>query len=342
MSLFARLFITGCLLALTLAAPAAAQHAQAGFALSAAGFDSYFRYRVTPGGSETGTVRLTNLSGRPLTVLLRAADVTTAATGGLQYGSAPPGGDAQWLTLDRSRVRLAAGGAQSVGFRLRVPTGATPGDHFAGIVALNGHDLRVTRHRPTPRGLQLRFLPRLAIAVQTTIPGPSTYQLQPGNAGIEVTPSATNATLQLRNTGNRLVRATSGNLSLLQGNTPLVHHHVKLDSFVPNTQITLRVPFEGTPAHGTYRLRGTLHPTGANPVHVDQEISFDEPAARELRRETGQQAKSAGIPTVLAGLAGAALLLVIATLAALLRRQQTLSRKYREGGHLSSSSSSFT
>jgi hypothetical protein len=325
MFLLARLFITGCLVALTLAAPAAAQPAQPGFALSAAGFDSYFRYRLTPGGAETGTVRLTNLSGRPLTVLLRAADVTTAATGGLQYGSAPPGGDAQWLTLDRSRVRLDAGGAQGVGFRLRVPAGASPGDHFAGIVALNGHDLRLARRRPAPRGLQLRFLPRLAIAVQTTVPGPSTWQLQAGAASIEVTPSATNATLQLRNTGNRLVRKTSGNLSLLQGNTPLVHHHIKLDSFVPNTQITVRVPFEGIPAQGTYRLRGTLRPTGGEPVHVDQEISFDEPAARELRRETGQQAKSPGIPTLLAGIAGAALLLLTATLAALLRRQRKLS-----------------
>jgi hypothetical protein len=325
MSHIARLLITGCLVALTFAAPAAAQHAQPGFALSAAGFDSYFRYRVTPGGSETGTVRLTNLSGRPLTVLLRAADVTTAATGGLQYGSAPPGGDAQWLTLDRSRVPLAAGGAQSVGFRLRVPASATPGDHFAGIVALNGHDLRVARRRPTPRGLQLRFLPRLAIAVQATIPGGNTWELQAGNASLEVTPSATNATLQLRNTGNRLIRATTGNLSLLQGSTPLVHHHVSLDSFVPNTQITVRVPFEGIPAHGTYRLRGTLRPTGAKPVHVDQEISFDGPAARELRRETGQEATSAGVPTLLAGVTGAALLLLTCTLAALLRRQRRLS-----------------
>jgi hypothetical protein len=324
MSLLARLLITGCV-TLTFAAPAAAQPAEPGFALSAAGFDSYFRYRVEPGGSETGTVRLTNLSARPVTVLLRAADVTTAATGGLQYGSAPPNGDPQWLTLDRSRVRLDAGGAQGVGFQLRVPAGASPGDHFAGIVALNARDVQAARRQPSGRGLQLRFLPRLAIAVQATVPGSSSWELRAGAASIEVTPSATNATLQLRNTGNRLVRATSGNLSLLQGSTPLVHHHVSLDSFVPNTQITVRVPFEGIPAQGTYRLRGTLHPDGAKPVHVDQEISFDDPAARELRRETGQEAKSVGIPTPLAAVVGAALLLLIATLAALLRRQQRLS-----------------
>jgi hypothetical protein len=324
MSPFTRLLITG-FLALTLAAPAAAQPPQPGFALSAVGFDSYFRYDVAPGSSQTGTVQVSNLSERPLTVLLRPADVTTAATGGLQYGTSPPGGDAQWLSLDENRVPLAAGETQSVQFELRVPASASPGDHFAGIVALNAHDAQTARRQPARRGLQLRFLPRLAIAVQTTVPDGDLWELRAGEAGLEVTPSATNATLQLRNTGNRLVHRTAGNLTLLQDSTPLNHHHVNLDSFVPNTQITLRVPFEGTPAHGTYRLRGTLHPTQGKPVHVDQQIDFDQPAADELKRETGQQAKSAGIPTLLAAIVGAALLLLCATLAALLRRQRHLS-----------------
>jgi hypothetical protein len=94
------------------------------------------------------------------------------------------------------------------------------------------------------------------------------------------------------------------------------------------------VPFEGTPAHGTYRLRGTLHPTQGKPVRIDQQIDFDQAAADELKREAGQQAKSAGIPTLLAAIVGATLLLLCATLAALLRRQQQLSHhpSYRARG----------
>ena len=45
--------------------PAAAHPPQPGFALSAVGFDSYFRYDVTPGSSKTGTVQVSNLSERP-------------------------------------------------------------------------------------------------------------------------------------------------------------------------------------------------------------------------------------------------------------------------------------
>lgn len=157
-----------------------------------------------------------------------------------------------------------------------------------------------------------------------TIPGGHTRELRAGSASIEVTPSATNATLQLRNTGNRLVGATSGDLALLQGSTQLRRHYIDLDSFVPNTQITVRIPFEGTPAHGTYHLRGTLRPAGSKPVHVNEEISFDESAARELRRETGRAAKGGGVPAVLAAVVGAAMLLAIVTLAALLRRQRRL------------------
>jgi len=314
------------LIAFGLMAPGsvAAREAQPGFTLGAVGFDSYFHYRVDPDSKERGTVRLINLSRRPLTVVLRAADVTTAATGGLQYGTTPPGADARWLTLDSGRVRLAGGGARSVGFNLHVPATAAPGDHFAGIVALNQRDVRAARRRTPPRGLQLRFLPRLAIAVQATIPGGPTHELRSGNAGIEVTPSATNATLLLRNTGNRLIRATTGQLTLLQDSRVLVRHQVSLDSFVPNTQITLRVPFKGTPARGAYRLRGTLRPIAGRPVRIDEQVSFGESAARELQQETGREAKGSGVPALLVAVLGAALLLLLATLAALLHRQRRL------------------
>jgi len=304
--------------------PAEARAAQPGFAISAVDTDSYFRYRVRAGQPRRGTIRLVNLSRRSLTVLVRAADVTTAATGGLEYGSAPPSGDGRWLKLDRSRVRLPGRGARNVGFRVRVPPTATPGDHFAGIVALNQRDVRTTRRRRSRRRLQLRFLPRLAIAVQATLPGGHARELRPGNAGVEVTPSATNATLLVRNTGDRLINGTSGDLTLLQGATPLVRHRVSLDSFVPDTQITLRVPFKGTPARGTYTLRGTLRPKGGEPVRVDETIRFGDRAVSELHRETGREAKDGSVPVLILTVLGAALLLLVATVAALLRRQRRL------------------
>lgn len=248
--------------------------------------------------------------------------MTTAGGGGLQYGGRDARGDGRWVTLDRRRVDLPAGGSRIVGFRLRVPRGAEAGDHFAGIVVLNERDQRAAKRRASGGSLQLRVLPRLAVAVQTTLAGPSRRELTAGRGSIEITPSATSGALLVRNTGNRLIRATTGDLALLQGDRELARHDVDLDSFVPRTQVTLRVPFEGTPARGDYRLRGVLRPAGGRPVRVDEEFSFGETAARELEKEAGREAKGGGVSAALVAAIGAVLLLVIATLTALLRRER--------------------
>src|SRR6266540_2661715 len=139
--------LAACLLTGLAAAPAVAGQHQPGFAIDAVGFKSYFRYRIDAGKRETGALRLVNRSSRPLSVLLSAVDITTAATGGLQYGTRRTGGDGRWLALARRGVRLPAGGVETVPFRLRVPKRAEPGDHFAGIVAINSADARAARRR---------------------------------------------------------------------------------------------------------------------------------------------------------------------------------------------------
>jgi hypothetical protein len=309
---------------LCLAAPAMARADQPGFAIDAVGFESYFHYRIHEGAERTGVLRVVNRSRAPMVVMLRPADVTTAATGGLEYGTRAAGGDGRWLKLSRRTVRLARGEVENVRFRVRMPRRAEPGDHFAGIVALNRADVRAARRRGGPAGVRLRFLPRLAIAVQATVPGGRGHELTTGAAGISVAPAATEGTLAVRNTGDLLIDRTEGDLALMQGDTLLDRRYLDLGAFVPNTEIKLRVPFEGTPARGDYRLVGTLRPAGGRPVQVNERIHFGDVAARELKRDTGIEARASGIPVPLAIGAGAALLLALTTLAALLRRQRRM------------------
>jgi Bacterial protein of unknown function (DUF916) len=305
-------------------APASLAAGGPGFAIDAKGFESYFRYEVAPGALKRGAVRVVNRTERPTTVFVRTADVTTAAGGGLQYGTETAQANGRWVRLARSRVRLAAGAVETVRFRLRVPDGAEPGDHFAGIVALNRADVRAARRRQDDgRGLALRFLPRLAIAVQATVPGGRTRELTTGQAGIDVAPTATGATLAVRNSGELLVGATSGDLAILQGDTVLARRYLDLGAFVPRTEIRLRVPFEGTPAEGMYRLRGTLRPEGAEPIQVDEEVEFGAEAATQFRRETGREAQASGISPLIVAIGGAAAMLAILALAA---RVRSLSR----------------
>ena len=299
--------------------------AQPGFSISAVGFRSYFRYGLAPGGRARGTVRLVSSSPRAVDVLLQAVDVGTAATGGLDYGASQSRGLDPELQLERRSVRLSPGASVNVGFTAATPRSASPGDRFAGIVALNRAQVRAARRGSRRKGFSLRFLPRLAIAVQVTVPGPASYELQVGNAGIDVTPSSTDLTLLLRNSGNKLIRHTGGRLAISKDGRVLVRHRVDIDAFVPATTVRYRVPLVGSPAEGTYRVKGVLRPERGAPVVVDETVSFGDTAAREFKRETGKEATKSGPSILLIAALVAALALIIALAGALLRARRRLS-----------------
>ena len=295
-----------------------------GFSIDAVGSRPYFRYTLARGRRARGTVRLVSTSRRTVHVLLQATDVGTAATGGLDYGASPSQATDRLLRLSRQGVRLDPGATVDVAFTATAPPSAGPGDRFAGIVALNRDQVRAARRGSRRKGFSLRFLPRLAIAVQVTLPGPATRELKVGNAGIDVTPSSTDITLLLRNTGNKLIKRTGGRLAISQDGRVLVRRRVEISAFVPATTLSYRVPLVGRPAEGTYRVRGILRPQRGAPVTVDETVSFGKTAAGEFKRETGREATRSG-PSVLllAGLA-AALAVVLALVVALVRARRQL------------------
>jgi hypothetical protein len=289
---------TAALLLVALAAPGAAvaQKSDVGFSISAEGFPSFFRYDASAGDEIAGAVVLRSESDRPESVILRAVDVMTAGTGGLDYGAERPSGVGTWIDLEDERLTLPAGGTARVPFTVRVPAEATPGDHLAGLVALNRADERRARPEASGDGFNLRFLPRLAIATWFTVPGPRDPELTLGNVGFDVTPSGAAVTLLLRNTGTSLIERTTGRVKVLQGERLLVSRSIRLDAFVPNTEVTYRLPLRGAPARGEYRVVGTIEPHGAPPIAVDETVRFGEEAATELRDETGQEAKGGTSP----------------------------------------------
>jgi hypothetical protein len=315
------------LLAVALAAPgtAAAQRSEVGFSISAEGAPSFFRYHAPAGARIAGALVLRSESDEPERVVVRAVDVTTAATGGLDYASTRPAGVGAWIRLESDRVMLAPGTTARVPFIARVPADARPGDHLAGIVAINRSDLRRARRRGGDDGFSLRFLPRLAIATWFTVPGPREPALAVGNAGFDVTPSGSAVAVLVRNTGNVLVRRTTGRLRVLQGGRELSSQPVRLDAFVPDTEIRYRVGLRGTPARGEYRVVGTLRPAGAAPIRVDQLLEFGADAADELRAETGQEAQG-GTPPWMWALLGFVALLAAAFGAAWLHARRSSTR----------------
>lgn len=260
-----------------------------GFALVPLGYKSYFILRGAPGRTLRGTLQVVNLTPSAKTILLTAADVSTAASGGLQYGDSAPRGEGRWLQLDTRSVRLSGASSAEVPFTVRVPRGAPAGEHFMGITAV---DRRVLHQPPAKTsGLRLHVIPRLAMTVEVQLPGPGSASLTPGRAEISVAPSGASLALGISNPGSKLISATPGNVSISQGATVLFSQAVDLAAFVPRTSITYHVPWEGTPVEGTYTVRGELHPVGAPASTFERVVTFGAGAIRKYRSQTGRAAK---------------------------------------------------
>lgn len=273
---------------------------QLGYAIIAVGFKSYFVFDTRAGASVRGTLRIQGLTPGAKTIQVSPVDVTTASTGGLQYGDGSPSGEGRWLKLAVRRVRLSGAGSASVPFTVRVPAGARSGDHFVGIIAL---DRRILSRVPNGRGaIRLRLIPRLAMTVQLRLPGPRTSELAVGGAKIEVAPSGASLAFPVSNPGNTLIPASTGDISVTQGGLPLFTRTFDLAAFVPDTRISYRVPWEGRPVEGTYRVKGELQPAGAAAIAFDQTVTFSGNAISTFRRETGRAATaSSGTPGLLIG-----------------------------------------
>jgi hypothetical protein len=299
---FKRQTICGaCVVALAVFAPSAASAASSGpvfgYAISAVGFKSYFVFNTNAGAQAHGTLRLSSLTSGPKTILLSPVDVSTAANGGLEYGDGPARGEGRWLSLSAPIVKLAAGSAD-VPFTVTVPPGVSGGEHFLGIVAL---DRRVVDRPATGRGsIHLRLIPRLAMTVELRLPGVRSSDLQIGGARVEVAPSGASLAIAVANRGNALIPGSSGSVSVFQGSTRLFTQKVELASFVPGTAITYRVPWQGTPVEGTYRVSGEIRPTGKAPIRFERTVTFGGGAIQKFRQQTGRPAKSSsGAPVLL-------------------------------------------
>ncbi len=304
--------------------PAARTGTPLGYAVSAVGFKSYFVLNARPGGEVSGRLGVVNLSSAARTILLSPVDVSTAAAGGLQYGDVAPHLDGRWLQLSSRAVQLSGSQATEIPFVVHVPARALPGQHFVGIAAVDRRALSRPAKQSGP--IRLHFIPRLAMTVQLQLPGPSMRQLIVGGARIDVAPSGASVTIAISNPGDTLIDSTSGDVTVEQGGQPLFSQSIELGPFVPRTAIAYHVPWNGTPAEGTYQVKGDLHPAGARSIVFDRTVTFGHRAIEQFQRQTGRPAHpSSGIPVTLivALVVALAVALAFAAAYANLRRQTT-------------------
>src|SRR5437016_2656383 len=124
------------LLTLVLAPLASAATKAPVFGLRAVGNPKlgYFVYSLAPGAVQSGGVIISNSGTATGTVKLFAADATTGRTTGTVYltdRAATRVG--AWISLSATSLTLKPGQDQTVGFTVRVPANARPGEWVGGV-----------------------------------------------------------------------------------------------------------------------------------------------------------------------------------------------------------------
>jgi hypothetical protein len=310
----------------------AARAEDLGFSLAAGGARPYFTFDKRSGTTAAGRVQVVSRSGRAQPVVLEVADVGTAVTGGLDYRQGPPRATARWLRLGQRRLTLRAGEAVSVPFTVRVPLGARPGDHVAGVVASDPTELARQR-RAARRGgqaLRLAFRSRLAIAVVVRVPGSRRPRLAFKGAAVDASPAGVRIVLRLRNSGNTLIKPTRGDVTVSQDGQPVLTTGVDLDTFAPASEVRFPIALPGTPTQGRYHVAGTLHPNGAPPVRIDTDVEFSQRQAQRVARETGRRFHRAGGPPWLVIALGLALLMAAGFATAYLHARRQLRGRHAQ------------
>jgi hypothetical protein len=222
--------------------PAFAAPGAASFALIPEHYDSglrasqsYFVADLGAGRTYRNSVRVRNLGSRTGTALLYAVDATTGQTSGAVYldRTKPRVGVGSWVTLGRRSLTLAPGQSTIVQVTVHVPAEARPGDHLGGIVAEN--EALTAASGKGALQIRIRHLTIAAMLVQVPGKGPTQMQVSAVKAGGEH--GYQYVYVRLRNMGAFATKPTGKLLILDSSGKKVAARTLKLDTFVPGTEI---------------------------------------------------------------------------------------------------------
>lgn len=319
-------------LAATAAAPAraAGPSTAASFALSAHGGNGALLLRATPGRVARGAVVVRNLTRRPISVRLQAADIRNASNGNADYVTARPSQAGRWLRLAARTVHLKARAARRVAYTVTIPTGTRGASHYAGIVAVDAANFVTPRAGQTSKRNSFSFkrVNRQALPLTIRLPGRLSRSLALRSLDIKVEPAGAGLVLDLLPGGSVLIASAHVKLRVLRGSRTVLTHASTLGQLFPGDSLKFRIPWVGRPAKGIYRVVGVIRPERAAAVRFDQKVQFTPAKVSQLERRTTPVAPPVPLPGmpiwVWVALAAAAGLLVALSLAVFKLRRRPL------------------
>ncbi|HEX3910555.1 MAG TPA: hypothetical protein VHW67_07645 [Solirubrobacteraceae bacterium] len=284
---------------------------------------SYLKLRARPGHAvQAGTIELLNPTARTLRVALAPVDGVTLDTLGSSYspGGTHRHGSTRWLALERRAVALGPRAHVAVGVVVRVPRGATSGDHLSGISVEQLGQRQASRS--TGKGAATVSAVRYAIGVEVTLPGARHPLVRFTGAGIRREPAGLSFELKLRNTGNVILQRAHGSVRVTRDGRTVLSRPIPAGTFLAGTSIAYPVPaFGQRPREGTrYRVRATLRYPGGT-AHLDRWLTFGHRAALVQQDFGGPPAGGGSGGWWKLVLVGAVLLYCLLTTVLLLRRR---------------------
>lgn len=233
-----------------------------------------FTYGATPGAVVKDYVAVSNVSLKPLTLEVYAADAFNTSEGGLDLlaGNRKSTDVGAWTKPDIATVTVGARSMVIVPFTVAVPPNATPGDHTGGIVAslvteqVDAKGSRVRVDQRVGARVYLRVAgalrPRLAVEGMDGAYRTNWNPLGHGSASVTYTVRNTgNVRLQGRQQvtvstpwGSTVDAKVNGELpELLPGNA--IQLTAEVASVLPAGWLTAKVALEPAVAPGDQKLR---------------------------------------------------------------------------------------
>ena len=271
--------------------------------------------KTTPGQSRKGAVVLRSRSSRSVTVLLQAADIRTGSTGNAGYITEKPSAAGQWVKLAATEVRLEPGATRKVAFTVRVPADASGASHYAGIVAIDAAEVATAKaaEKLKAKKFTIARINRQALPITVRLPGPLTRSLAVSSAKIAASGAGAGLMLKLLPGGSQLIGSAQVDVRVMRGNKTILRSKAKLGQLFPGSAANYRIPWNGRPTTGDYRIVGEVQPEGAAAIPINQTIKYTAKEADELKRITPPIASlpSDGLPPwVWIAFAGGGLLLL--------------------------------
>jgi hypothetical protein len=333
--------LAAAVLAALVLAPLA--HAAAGpvFGLRAVGNPKrgYFVYPLAPSAVKRGAVIVSNTGTQAGTVRLFTTDGTTGATTGTVYQTEQrPTRAGAWIALATKQLTLRPGQHRTVPFVVRVPKSAKAGEWVGGIVAESKERVQAPSTKRKAR-VQIRIRDLTIVAVQVNVPGPHRVAMTIGGVKTGGQRGFQQVIAHIASNGNVLVKP-AGTIAILAPNgTPVQTLRFKMDTFLPQTAIDYPVLLKHALAPGTYTAAVTLdvpatdgvkptriaarRPLVISKQQVQQIFTTAAPQAPPpgATASSGSSGSSVRWPLV-AGVAGAVLVISLLTLLAVRRRHR--------------------